>query len=136
MSRLRYGTGSLSVEVDDRTDQLVRAAVEKVAPGALQLIEREVREVFDNAKARWPVGPDKRYRTGHSRDMLGWDVVFDGTGLIRGRVYCTAEWSKYIAPKGLKGRYAFAEYLRKPMVAKTRPLVEALGHLVKSELEG
>lgn len=133
MSRSTMGTGSLTSVVDDRTRELVRAAVERVAPGALDIIERETRKIYDNAHAKWPIGPHKAYRPGHSRDMLYWEVLIDGA-VIRGRVWCTAEWSKYIKPKGLRGKSAFVELLRKPLRAARAPLTAELGRFVVAEL--
>ena len=126
----------MQVLVTDRTDELVRAAVDRVAPGAVDLIEDETRAIFDSARERWPVGPDKDYRPGHSRDALAWEVLIEGGTTIRGRVTNSAPWSKYIKPKGLRGRSAFVELLRKPLRARRKVIVQALGRFVVSTLDG
>jgi hypothetical protein len=59
----------------------------------------------------------------------------DGT-TIRARVYCTAAWSKYIKPKGLGGKTAFVEYLRKPLLKLRKPLTAELGSLIVREMQG
>ena len=40
MSRISYGRGSMSVVVDDQTADLVRRAIERVAPGMVARLEQ------------------------------------------------------------------------------------------------
>ena len=138
MTQLRLKDGSMTMLVDDGLERLVRDAIEKVAPGVLELVESETKAVYDGAKSRWPVGPDKRDRKGrHSKFELYHEVVIDTTkGLIRGRVWNEAPWSRYIKPKGLKGKSAFVELLRKPLQKRARVFVQQLGRYVSAELGG
>jgi len=130
-----YGSGSATVEVEDRTPELVRAVVDRVAPGALDLIRVEVRRIHASAHSRWPVGRERKDRTYHSREALGWEVRIDNLETLRGRVFNTAPWSRYIKPKGLKGKSAFVELLRKPLRERADHIVMQLGSLVRDELE-
>ena len=134
MSRITYGTGDAYIEVNDTTAALVRAVADKVAPGAFQLIEDETRTIYDDAKRQWPVGPYKRYRPGHSRDFLFHEMSIRGD-TIRGRVYCTADWSRYIKPKGLRGKTAYVVYLQRPIRKLRGPMLEQLGRFIVKELE-
>jgi len=138
MTQLRLKDGNLTMLVDDGLERLVRDAIDKVAPGMLDLVESETRAVYDGAKGRWPVGPHKRERNGrHSKDELYHEVVIDTTqGLIRGRVWNEAPWSRYIKPKGLRGKSAFVELLRKPLQERAKVFVQNLGRFVVAELGG
>lgn len=138
MARITYGKGSMSVVVDDGTADLVRKAVEKVAPGLVRMIEDEMRQLHDAAKADWPVGPDKAERNNeHSRDKLGYEVQIDPSGdTIRGRVFNTAWWAKFIRPRGHRGKKAQIVFLRKPLLSRQRTIVDKMGPLVKAGLEG
>jgi hypothetical protein len=138
MSKLTYGKGDVSVVVDDKTAALVRAVIDRVAPGIYDIFEATVRKVNDDAVARWPVGPHKPERQGkHSRDMIGWEMQIDPDGMtIRGRVFCTAAWAKYIKPKGLAGKSAFVTYFRKPMQAASKPLVPKIARAIAAGLGG
>ena len=138
MSRISYGRGSMSVVVDDQTADLVRRAIERVAPGMVARLEQVTEELYQSAHQRWPVGPDKPERKGvHSRDLLAREVqIQPDRTTIRARVYCTAAWSKYIKPKGLGGKTAFVEYLRKPLLKLRKPLTAELGSLIVREMQG
>ena len=135
MSRITYGTGDAYIEVDDTTAALVRRVADKIAPGAFQLIEEETRTVYDDAKRQWPVGPYKKNRPGHSRDFLFHEMTVTVAGTIRGRVYCTAEWSRYIKPKGLRGKTAFVVYLQRPLRKLRDPILRQLARFIVKELE-
>ena len=139
MSRTRYTYGSASLDVDTGgLEELLRRAVEDVAPAVAERMGQTARELHDDAKSKWPVGPEKVKRKGrHSRDELGWEVVVDvRTGTIRARVFCTAEWARYIKPKGLRGKTAFIEYLRKPLAKARDPLVNDVRRIIVDIMEG
>jgi len=134
--KTRIGSGSLSFVIEDRTEELVRAAVERAAPGAARVIEDEIGAIYESARARWPVGPEKRERKGrHSRDELVQELVVE-RDRIRGRIFNTAPWAKYIKPKGLKGKSAFVELLRKPLRARRDAVVRLLGQSIIAGMEG
>jgi len=136
MSRITYGTGSLSLVLDDQTAELVRRAVDEVAPGVLGKVEDAMRQVYGEAFAAWPVGPERRDRNGvHSRDRLGYEVRVDVDGTIRGRVFCTASWARYIKPKGLGGKSAFVWLLRRPFKRVVAPLNTELMDIIRRSME-
>lgn len=138
MTQLRLKDGNLTMLVNDGLERLVRDALEKVAPGVLGIVEDETQAVYDHARKRWPIGPDKPERKGrHSRDELYHEVVIDtARGIIRGRVWNEAPWSRYIKPKGLRGKSAFVELLRKPLQSRQADIVTKLGRYVSAELGG
>jgi hypothetical protein len=138
VTQLRLKDGNLTMLVDDGLEQLVRDAIDKVAPGLLRLVEEETRAVYEGAKGKWPVGPERRDRNGrHSRDELYHEVVIDTTkGLIRGRVWNEAPWSRYIKPKGLRGKSAYVALLRKPLQDRAKVFVTQMGRYVSAELGG
>jgi hypothetical protein len=114
MSKLTYGKGDVSVVVDDKTAALVRAVIDRVAPGIYDIFEATVRKVNDDAVARWPVGPHKPERQGkHSRDMIGWEMQIDPDG-----------------------KSAFVTYFRKPMQAASKPLVPKIARAIAAGLGG
>jgi hypothetical protein len=138
MSRITFGKGNTSIVMDDTTANLVRRVVDDVAPGVMEALEREAEGLYQQAYAKWPVGPVKPERNGvHSRDTLGYDVQIDpGLTVIRARVYCTAEWARYIKPKGMGGKSAFVEFLRKPVRLRAKILAKELGPIIRKLLEG
>jgi hypothetical protein len=136
VARIRIVDGSLSMVVDDQIDELVRNAVERVAPGLVDFIEGEIEPIYEEAKRQWPVGPDRRFRNGrHSRDELYSEIVIDGD-TIRGRIWNTAPWAKYIRPKGLKGKSAFVVLLRTPLKRREKHIVAGLGRYVSATIGG
>jgi hypothetical protein len=110
MGKLRFGSGSVSVEMDDTLDRMVRAAINKAQPGALREVERATEELYAQAVAQWPV------KTGTSRAGLRREVlVSQGLDRIRGRVFNDVDYAKYIRPRALYGAdTAFVAYLRRP----------------------
>lgn len=136
MSRVVYGTPSAFVVVEDDLERLIRDTVDSVAPGVVALMEAATYEIWQGARAQWPEGPNKPERNGrHSRDELYRDVLVSPDGAVRGRVWCTAEWARYIKPKGLKGKTAFVELLRKPAVKMGARLVAEVENLAIESLE-
>lgn len=136
MSRIVYGTPSAFVEVDDALEKTIRDTIERVAPGVVDTMDATTYEIWQGAKAQWPVGPYKEHRNGrHSRDELYRDILVSADGTVRGRVWCTAEWARYIKPKGLGGKSAFVELLRKPTERMKPRLVEAIRNLVVNSFE-
>jgi hypothetical protein len=121
MANLRYGTGGLRVTMSDELDQLYRRAIERVAPGVLRRIEDATADVFNAARAEWPV------KTGRSRDALEHHVTVspDQTS-VRGSITNPVKYARYIRAKKLDGKSAFVELLRKPLRARAADLAEVL----------
>lgn len=115
MSRLQIKEGKVTVTLDDDVERMVRDLVDRLAPGVRELVGDAARELHDQARDNWPVGPDRKDRPYHSRDRIQWTVLVDTKkSEIRGAVWCDAEWAKYIKPKGKGGKTAFVLYFRGP----------------------
>jgi hypothetical protein len=138
VSTIQLGTGSVLFAVDDRMAAMVDRVVREAIPGVVERIERAAQELHDDAKAKWPVGPDKPWRReGHSRDHLSWMVTVDpATGTITGRVRNTASWARFIKPKGLAGKTAMVVYLRVPLAKMKPSLIADVRNLLKDTIEG
>lgn len=140
------GNGSIKVELDTHSAERARRLVDQIAPGVREALEREAKAVYDHAREEWPV------RTGVSRDGLRWGVVVSpDLSSITGRVWDDVSYAKYVkarsarssyraaggAPVGLSsiaGKSAFVELLRKPITARTKPLMVELAQIVGRRL--
>lgn len=121
MTKLRFGDGSVTVEMSDELDRIYRAALEKLAPGLVGRITSATKAVFDNAVAQWPVV------SGRSKAGLQMSVqISSDQKVIRGRIWNDVEYARYVKPKGLDGKSAFVELLRKPMALASKELQPGL----------
>lgn len=77
MSKVRAVAGGVTVEYDDVFGDLLRRAVDDVAPGLLSTIERRYAKVHSYAKRRWPKD------TGKSRAGL---ILVTAIDLVRQQV--------------------------------------------------
>lgn len=66
--RIQYGRGANQIELDDTIHDLVANAMENLAPGLYHKLSEVAEELYDEARAEWPV------RKGWSRDALDWGV--------------------------------------------------------------
>lgn len=125
MGRFRVGTGSIQAEVDVDTEALLRDVVDRSAPGVREALERAASDVYESARARWPV------RTGRSRDGLEWVIVVaPDLSSIRASVINDVEYARYIKARNLQGKSAFVELLQKPIRARTDKLVSEIGPVI------
>lgn len=135
MAQYSFGQGDVRIVMDDGLAQMVERVLREVAPGVGELLEDTARELYDQAYARWPVGADRNRP--HSRELLSWEMQIGvGADTIRARVFCTAEYGKYIKPKGMGGKTAFVEFLRKPKDKAAKKLAAALTQEMKDLIEG
>ena len=135
--RLRYGTGAMSVEMDDTMSKIARAAIERVQPGLLDELEDIARETHDDARKRWPVD------TGESRAALdyGVRVVRSGTQ-VEAYVSNDAPHTRYIRSRKITGlgewdgeKNPFALLVRKPLQSSAKELAERLADAALEALE-
>lgn len=56
MSRWKIGRGSVTIEVEDGSDELLFQLAQEAAPRAVAAIERELDAIVAAARAVWPVG--------------------------------------------------------------------------------
>ena len=131
MGRLKFGSGSVRVEMDDTLDRLYRRALDKVAPGVVARIDEATSAVFDAAVGAWPV------RTGRSRAGLEHHltVASDHT-TVRGTITDAVEYSRYIKARKLGGKSAFVELLRLPMRERAKALAAVLATETRANLIG
>jgi hypothetical protein len=111
----------------------MRRALDDVAPGVLDRLEATVTRVVDDARSRWPV------RTGRSRDGLEAHVtIAPGQTSIRGTVANAVDYAVYVrsGQRGLGGKSAVVELLRKPLRAAARELAVELADTVSTTLAG
>ena len=130
--------GDLSISLIG--DEMLRRMLEHVQPSVVAEIERAVETVARDAEAAWPVGrrsPSGRDRRPHSRDLFRTDVrvVFVGGGVVvEGSVSNGADYARYIRPKGLGGKSAVIEYIRKPMKRERDRILAKLADLARKGL--
>ena len=107
---LHFGTGSVTVKMEDKLGEMVQNTIRRVLPGALEEVERATDELFWSAYEAWPV------KTGDSKAGLRQEIVVSQDfKMIRGRVFNDIPYAKYIKPREFYGtKSAFVEYLRKP----------------------
>jgi hypothetical protein len=87
------------------------------------VLEQNAREVFDEARARWPVA------TGASRDGLYWGVqVAPDLSSMRGFVADEVPHAIYVRSYkgGLGGKYAMVELLRKPVFERAQAVADSV----------
>lgn len=136
-NKLRFGDGSVTIEMSDTLDVIARRAIEDVHPGLIDAISTETEKVYRQAKARWPVGRDRQDRTYHSKDRWRWEMVVSSDySTIRGRIVNDADWVYMVKPRFLWGQSGVNELVRKPMRQAHKRLVNSLGDLVASRLGG
>lgn len=128
-----FGTGSTTVTMDDEFEALVRRAVDEMLPGMTERLEATAARLESDARARWPV------RTGQSRDALGHEVrVAQDFGSIRARVYCSADYAKFIVSAKIRSGSgsAFVELMRRPTEAAALVLADELRTVTSRALGG
>jgi hypothetical protein len=133
MGKLSFGTGSVRVEMDDALERLARRALEDVAPGLLPAVEETVARLESEATDKWPV------RTGRSRDGLGHYVAITPSGdQVRGSLINTVDYARFVksSKKGLGGRSAMVELMRKPVQAAAKVLAQELGAVAAKVVRG
>ncbi|MEQ1565386.1 MAG: hypothetical protein ABMA64_07090 [Myxococcota bacterium] len=131
MGKLKFGSGGIRIEMDDVLDRMYRNALERVAPGVVDQIERATNEVFTEAVAEWPV------RTGTSRAGLEQHVTVTAEGdAVRGTITNAVAYSKFIRAKSLDGRSPLVELLRKPLRQRAGELSDDLAKMASAELKG
>lgn len=131
MARLRFGSGSVRIEMDDTLDRIYRRALDRVAPKVVERIEDATEEVFDVAQIDWPV------RTGRSRRGLQRFVAISSDHAhIRGTITNDVVYARFIRARNLGGKSPFVELLRKPMRAKAKELAVVLATDTANGLRG
>jgi hypothetical protein len=128
VGKLYVGTGGVRAEVDTPFGDDVGRLIDRVIPGAREVLQRNADEVLAEARARWPVD------TGASRDGLHGGVqVAPDLSSIRGFVANSVPHAIYVMSwkGGLGGRSAMVELLRKPMNARTSAVVTEVGGAIK-----
>lgn len=124
MSKLKFGTGSIRIEMDDTLDRMVRQAAEKVAPGVLTRIESSIERIEAEASAKWPVA------SGRSKEGLeAHTIISPDQNLIRGTITNNAPYAYFIksGQNGLGGKSAVVELIGKPIRAEAKHLAEDIG---------
>ena len=130
MGRLKYSQGSITIEMDETMDRLVRRAIDQAAPGVLERVEADSRAVYTDAHKRWPVV------TGRSRAGLTHEVIVSDTE-VRGRVSNPVDYAFYVRPKKLYGAStAWSAWVQQPMRKAANKLAKELGPLVRRLLGG
>ncbi len=131
--KLTFGSGSVSVTMDDAFEDLVRTALDRTFPGMLRKVELATEAVFDLAFAAWPV------KSGVSRASLGWEVrLSPDLRSIRGRLFNTAKYAKFIRSAKIKtgSGSAYVELMRRPTERAGLALAEELREVIESTLGG
>ena len=130
MAKLKFSQGSVSIEMDDTMERLVRRALDRAAPGVVQQITSETAEVHRLAVARWPV------KTGRSKAGLEQEILVS-TDSVRGRIVNAVEYAPYVRPRWLYNTTtAWSALVQRPMRAAATRLVKALGPILRRSLEG
>ncbi len=117
------GQGQIRAEVTNGLEAQLSKVLEQLAPGARAVLEANAREVFEAAKARWPVA------TGESRDGLYWGVqVTPDLSSMRGFVADDVDHAIYVKSfkGGLGGKYAMVELLRKPVFERAQAVADSV----------
>jgi len=124
---IRYREGDVTVTVDDGLRRWVESLLEETGGVVYERIERDVRAIFDEAVARWPV------KTGRSRDGLRTAVLLDrGAARVEGQILALVPYSVYIksVKGGLQGKNAWQSLVRGPMTLLKRRLLAELGDVI------
>lgn len=133
MGNLRYGSGSVTVEMSDTLDRLAREAIDRVQPGLIAELTRTAQQVHANAVRRWPV------RTGTSRAGLTWYLAISEGGTEIRAVVSTGgvPYTWYIRPQTLyNGNTGWNEWVQRPMRAAGPELAKVLGPIISRQLGG
>lgn len=133
MARIVIGrSASVTASLDNGVERIYRRAIERVAPGLLDRLERELDDLEAGARDDWPV------KTGFSRGRLRSLVLVspDHTKL-RGTLLNDAPYARFIKGRKLPGSgSAFVELMRKPLRARKAALAQVFGELAARELRG
>lgn len=137
MGRLRFGSGSVSIELDDTLDRMARAAVDRVHPGLLDRMEADTEAVLDDVRKEWPKGRRRRPVRKHSRDLFEMQSrISADKGVITTTITNSAPYAKYVKPVKLWGKSGYVVYLRNPLRKRQRALVKDLADLIAGRLFG
>lgn len=137
MQRLRFGAGSVSVEMDDTLERIYRRALEDVHPGLLDAIQGEVEPIYRDVLKRWPIGKERPDRPYHSISRFRQAVtITPDHSTVRGTITNDAPWARFVAPVNLWGRNGFVELLRKPMRKAHRRIATKVAKQAAERLAG
>ncbi len=133
MAKLTYGSGAVSVTLDNGFEELIRLALDKTIPGIVAKMEQVADSLEENARSKWPV------RTGKSRDGLRSEVrVAPGFTSVRARLVNDVPYARFIkSPRVRTGTgSAYVELMRRPTEAAAVALAEELKPIIESTLSG
>lgn len=111
--------------MDSTTHDMLAAAIDNLAPGVRERLEREARELYEEARAGWPV------KTGRSRDALQWGVRIPDDDSIESHVGVdpksdAVEYFHLIKGRKHRGKQTWRVLLQRPAQERARKLGEDL----------
>lgn len=90
MAHYTIRDGDWQIEVDHDLERQIRAGMDDATREVADAIEREIEQIYRDARDIWPV------MTGRSRRSLGRRIVLGADGTIEGQVYAGAPYARYI----------------------------------------
>jgi hypothetical protein len=84
--------GDFFADIDDSGLSGLMAGLDDATREIVAQVERETRQIYDDARAAWPVSPGEGV---HSRDGLAWRIDISREQ-ISGRVEAPAAYARYI----------------------------------------
>ena len=123
VAKITLGDGSAGVTLSDDLSGFVRDAIRRAGGAIGERLEQAADSVADEARAKWPVGRERRRP--HSRDLFETELRVMSDGTVSAKVKNKADYVWTIRSKE-KGS-PWKEFVTKPAEAKADAIVAELG---------
>jgi hypothetical protein len=124
MGNIRIREGGVTVELSDVFDRIARDTIERLIPGAIALLEAEIREVHAIARSEWPI------KTGKSSAGLKVFTEIRGEELRVG-IENSVPYAVWVRPKEWFGSTtAWQRLVRGRVVIVNREISKKLGPVI------